>query len=584
MGTGNLTDRSSGQTILDTFFNDIHSAMDGDFVGRNSSGAPTSGQNLGTTAIPWGTLRAASLVLNGASVDTSQLTAPVNRVISGKVRSTSNQPAYITPNGAALSLIVSGSATNLVLDVNGTSVTVATDITKSSLTAAPSSANTCLLNDNTAAAQADTRLWGEPEHTKVLVVDTMGSEISNLVGKYAAFKVAGGATEYFIAFVESATSLTKVRRGFFYDSALAPINRTTLTDNDVITLMKWGFVFVENNGTTVDVTYTVPTWSFDSPSSPATGDYWYDLANKIWKRYDGASFVSINRNFIGSFISNTTQTVGARCVDFYAKYTDDNTIGIEIESTSIVRGNGVGQMVDVAGQRINFGNSLPKWNITTDLATTPDAIAAEAASTLYYLYVKDTGDTILSDIAPYYRDDLLGQYHPHNPWRCVGSAYNDGSSNIINASAWADGKDDSEVFVTGHNIYGATLSRCPRFVTETRNVGTSIIYSTSSASANNFLITRPGRYGGGHLASGATSGAQAAGFSLNSTQGGTAIESITAANRLSVNYMRAISGTFVFAETHFDRYLKIGDVIRAHDSDNVGTSTDIPYARLVRIR
>ena len=37
MGTGTLTDRASGQIILDTFFNDIHSVLNGDFVGRNST-------------------------------------------------------------------------------------------------------------------------------------------------------------------------------------------------------------------------------------------------------------------------------------------------------------------------------------------------------------------------------------------------------------------------------------------------------------------------------------------------------------------------------------------------------------------
>src|SRR5437868_6729569 len=111
MGSNTLNNRSAGQTILDTFFNDIHTALDGDLIGRNSSGVPTSGQNLGTAAIPWGAIRANSLVLNGSSVDTSKLTSPSNRVISGKKRSTSNQPAFITPNGAAASFLLAAAST-----------------------------------------------------------------------------------------------------------------------------------------------------------------------------------------------------------------------------------------------------------------------------------------------------------------------------------------------------------------------------------------------------------------------------------------------------------------------------------------
>lgn len=51
--TTTLTNRTDGETIGQAFFNDIHAALDGDFVGRNSSGVPTSGQNLGTSTYRW---------------------------------------------------------------------------------------------------------------------------------------------------------------------------------------------------------------------------------------------------------------------------------------------------------------------------------------------------------------------------------------------------------------------------------------------------------------------------------------------------------------------------------------------------
>ena len=55
MASNTLNDRSSGQTILSGFFNDIHQSLNGDLVGRSNSGVPEAGKNLGTVAIPWGT-------------------------------------------------------------------------------------------------------------------------------------------------------------------------------------------------------------------------------------------------------------------------------------------------------------------------------------------------------------------------------------------------------------------------------------------------------------------------------------------------------------------------------------------------
>lgn len=438
MGSNNLNNRSSGQTILDTFFNDIHQGMNGDFIGRGATGVPTAGQSLGTVALPWGTIRGTSLVLNGSAVDTSSIVSVQNRVTSGKKRSTSNQPAYIIPNGAAASFIVDGTPVNLVFDVNGSEVSVITDITKSSLTLAPGSNNTALVNDTDAADQDTTKTWGEPgSFREYITIDTVGTGITALVGKWAAFKLAGVSTEYFLAFVNSATQLTKCFRGYYYDSSSLPINRSGFSNNDTITLMSLAWIFVENDATTVDVTYTNPVWSFSAPNSPSTGDYWYDLGNQTWKRYDGASFNIINRTWIGMAIIDTANCVGARCVDFFANYSDVNSMRLEVQTTEIVRAKVANTKVSVAGMTVYFGDYLPKWNITTDLAPAADMYdATEQASRLYYTYLKDTGEEIISDIEPYDRGDLLGKYHPHNPWRMIGSFYNDAGSDVVSAGGF----------------------------------------------------------------------------------------------------------------------------------------------------
>ena len=456
MGTGTLTSRSTGETITSAFFNDFNSALNETFVGRNSSGAATSGQSLGTSAIPWGSGYFNSLIIDGSALDTSQITSPANRIVSGATRASSNQPNFITANGSALSLTINGNTTNLVYDVNGTAVTCSTQITVSSLTAAPSSNNTCLVNMGDAADQNSTRFWGEPmnqfirpnsfvdgltgsvtdsqqPHSETIVVDNMGSEITGLVGKFAAFKINDGSTdEYFIAYVKSTTELSNCFRGCFLGSDSLPINRIKFANNDTITLMKLTWIFLTNDGTTADVTYNPPVWSFDQPGSPTTGDYWYDLSVNQWKRYSGSAFVQINRTLIGIAISDSSNCVASRSQDFFYQYKDTNTVTVRRESATNCKVNNINANVYVYSGNLDFKLYTPTWNITTDLAATgtKDAYATEAASTWYYLYFKDTGDRVMSDIGPVYRSDLLGCYHPHNPWRCVGVAFNNSSSNL----------------------------------------------------------------------------------------------------------------------------------------------------------
>lgn len=400
MGTGTLTDRSTGEVILDTFFNETNSALNGDFVGRNASGIATLGQNLGTNALPWGTIFSTNLVLNGSSVDTSLLTAPKNRIVSGEVRSASNQPQFIDPNGAAASFILRGLTTNLVLDIDGSTVTVNTDITKSSLTVGPSGSATALIDDLLAADQEDTKVYGEYKSVnETITVDTMGAEFQAFIGSWQIVEITGVATEYALVFVKSTTELTNAYRGFFTDSSSNPVNRTGFTNNDTVTVLSTGWVFVENNATTVDVTYTTPVKSFTSPSGPATGDYWYDLSAETWKRYDGATFQIINRTLVGVVGIDATNCVCARSFDFYQKYSDTNNSEFQINSTSIVELKDQNTKVNVYGSEIDFGLNHENWNITTDLAASTDMYnATEQASTEYYAYVKDDGDTALSDI------------------------------------------------------------------------------------------------------------------------------------------------------------------------------------------
>ena len=348
-----------------------------------------------------------------------------NRIVSGRILSTSEQPAFLVPNGAARTIKLDGDPTNFIYYVEGTEYTIDSDVTLTNLTAAPSSNNTCLVNDALAADQYWTKYQGE-DGTEI-PVDTMGTEISALIGKFAAFSINNGsATEYFVAYVKSSTSLTKVRRGYFFDSADAPIPRIVYTNNDVITLMKLTWVFAKDDGT-LTVTYNNPVWSLDEPSSPAANDYWFDYAANKWKKYDVASFIDADAVLVGICIQDTSNTVGARSFEFFAAYGSNNSIELLAESNTEIRSRYPGGSLNVWGNAINNEHNIHIWDITADL----ESGVSESASTYYYVYLTEDGDTLISDKKPYdRRGDLGGYYHPHQSWRAVGRFFNDASSNI----------------------------------------------------------------------------------------------------------------------------------------------------------
>lgn len=366
----------------------------------------------------------------------SELTAAIgggidnNRIASGRISGTTNQPIFLVPHGTNPTVSVQGGTTNLVYYIAGVQYIISTATTSGTLVLAPSTNNTCTVNDVTLTGQEFTRTLGENEST--IVVDAMGSEITALIGKYAAFKVG---TEYFTAFVESATALTKARRGFFFDSADAALARATLSDNAVITLAKMTYIFAKTD-LTLTQCYTVPFVSFDQPTGAAIGDYWFDLTADIWKyTTDGTNFVTATATLIGMCVQDTAGTKAARSYDFFANYNSLNTFEVERTSNTQVKSKKLGGEINVYGQTIKFNSDVAVWDITTDL----DTGVTESASKTYYLYLKDTGDEVISDVAPQDRlNDLRGLYHTHKPWRAVGEFFNDGSSNIVYALSYGD--------------------------------------------------------------------------------------------------------------------------------------------------
>lgn len=352
---------------------------------------------------------------------------PANRISSGRERTDSSQTIFLVPAGNATTVTVKGASTAFVYFVNGTQYTISSDVSATGLLTAPATNNTAAVNDTRLNNQQWSKLAGE--YDTYINIDAIGSEISALNTKLAAFKINDGASdEYFIARVDTTNNrLRQCRRGYFFDSTDAPVPRIPIANNDTITLMRIVWVFARTIGT-LAVTYNEPTYSKDQPSAPSVGDYWFDMDNNTWKTFDSVSWMASNSTLIGIAIQDTTNCVAARSGDIFANVGALNTLDTQFNTTSQIIGKSTHAQLNVYGNTIKWESDLAVWDITTDR----ESGVTEDASTHYYLYVDENGDEIMSNTAPYdRRQDLFGYYHPHQIWRCVGETYNNASSDLV---------------------------------------------------------------------------------------------------------------------------------------------------------
>lgn len=334
-----------------------------------------------------------------------------NRISSGRTSANSSQPIFLVPDGTAATVTAKGSPTSLVYSIASTQYTVSTNISVTGLTTAPASNNTCLVNDTALSGQTYSKLVGE--NGSSLIVDNMGSEITALTGKIAAFKT--GATEYFLARVKSTTELDKLTRGAFFNSADTRFSRVALSNNDTITLMKLTWIFATAAGA-LAITYANPRYGAVTPTSPAIGDYWFDTTNNIWKVYNGTSFADATATLIGICLQDTTGCKAARSADFFKSYSDLNTVEVMRDSTTELRSRFAGAQLSVYGTTTSWTNDFVRFNTTTDF----DSGESLATNTMYYLYLKETGTPVISTVAPLdMRNERRGYYHPGETWRCV---------------------------------------------------------------------------------------------------------------------------------------------------------------------
>lgn len=414
-------------------WNQFFTAMINDFVGRNNAGAAEAGKRLGTPTIPWGEAHVDTLFIGGTLLDPSNLGADnSNGIISSRTRSGSNLPDYLRADGSAASFTVLGNDTALQLNVNKIGVSVTTDLQLTALTTAPTSNNTAQVNDTQLTGDTLSKHAGEVGE---MYLDNVGTEIQDRVGQHIALK--HGASEIIFAYVKDVdtdlneATLTNVYRGFFFDDNGDPLVREAMSDNATLTLLNLAWVFLQSDGTTLDVTYRSPVWSKAEPASPIVDDYWFDVNALVWKRYNGTIFETINRAFIGWVVMDGTNCIASRSIDFSKQYKEDISIDMSDLDARYIYSGGRNDHVHVYGTALDFAHSRVVWDMQSDF----ESGQSEAANQLVYLYITETGLPVISEHKPYERKaDLKGFYHPYHSWRCVGEALNDGSSDLVSAS------------------------------------------------------------------------------------------------------------------------------------------------------
>lgn len=375
---------------------------------------------------------------------------PANRIIAGSHRAESSQGNFLVPAGNARTVHLECTSDDFIYAVEDTEYIVNDDPTLTNLNAAPSTDNTCLVNDLGMNTTDDTKHIGE--FGTELIVDAMGTNMSNKVGQVCAFKVVhGGNTEYFIGKVSSATKLVECRRGYFYDSTLAVVPRVAIADNDTITLMALTWIFIDIDGDLIPI-YTNPRVGPVEPISPATGDYWFDTLNEKWRVFNATVWADSDATLVGVCIQDATNTVAARSFDAFRGISELNTIDLQLQDSTEVRSLLRNDRTSVFGNTINFDPDYVRWDIDTDL----DAGLTEAADVLYFLYLNENGKPIISTICPYERPDLGGMYHPHQTWRCYGQVYNNSASNFEAVISYKDTTQAN--FAISHKVSANVLT------------------------------------------------------------------------------------------------------------------------------
>jgi microcystin-dependent protein len=341
------------------------------------------------------------------------------RIVDGEKSTISGFPKFLQANGASGVRLNASTGVPFSCFIDASSFSFTSNISSGALSAQPLN-NTATLASSLGGGQAS-------REATEFTISSVGSSISTSVGKQQIFSIVnGGNTEYFLGTITSATTISGIKRGYFYDSSNLPVSPIALTTGHTITMLRTTYVFLKTNGTLV-VSYNPPTYNGSAPVSASINDYWYDIVNNTWKYYNG-NWVVADAIYVGMCAQGTTNTVCARSDDFFVNFSSINGLKIrEVTNTSVSTRNDETANISVYGSVIRSDFKDYIWDITQNLLPGE----TETSSTNYYLYLNRLGVPYMSFIAPINELARFGYYHPNEALRCVGYLFNDQSSNLI---------------------------------------------------------------------------------------------------------------------------------------------------------
>lgn len=350
---------------------------------------------------------------------------PANRISSGKTTGNSSQLVALVPSGSTLALTLDGTPTSFNYYISDIQYSITADVTLTGLSGAPATNNTCVFNDPNIDGSQYTNFLGE--YGTQLTISGAGSELASRVGSFQAFSTtASGTTEYFVGYLNSTSAITKAWRGCFFTASQTAAPRLRVANGSTVTLQRLAWIF-STTSSSMAVTYNTPTYASIDPAAPSSGDYWYDLTNNVWKIYNSTSWVAANATLIGMSIQTSAACVAARTFDKFISTSDLNTMQLEWVSSSVLQIKEPSAIANVFGTSLAYGLRPLQW----DMASHLDAGLTESASTIYYMYLKESGAPLISDKTPTdLRGTRRGFYHPTETWRAIGCARNNISSNI----------------------------------------------------------------------------------------------------------------------------------------------------------
>ena len=462
------SDIQGGRPYQPSHITQLITALNAALVGR-VGGVPTSGQSLGSPVIPWGTVYAESLNINGQAINLEGTATTKYALVSGRtLRSDSALSNFIniTPNSFNFSIFASPEVP-LVLTVNSTEVRIESPI--SEVAEAPPSANNVIqLNaPSTGWAQFSPQPYRENGQKYLGEIDfaariqltnnslslfdsNNATNITDKAGQYITLRYSINGVHSYIygRIVETASDIYQLldnEREKFFNAAGSGIESLAMDgtgarsdpggDYYELTLMQTAWVFIGAGGVS-EVTNISPIYSPSEPENAENGQYWFDIANNQWKRKTGGEFAPIERIPVAIIISDSTGVVGYRCLDFDRNYQNINTsrphqeyLGDDFEDFSKRLIGNQNEIVSVYGNLLRPSGA--RWNAPDPPSGAPqERLTGLDANTWYYFYLSETGTTHISKLRPRYRQDLRGYYHPFESWRCLARTYTDDDSGI----------------------------------------------------------------------------------------------------------------------------------------------------------